>query len=535
MPRGRRGSYTADQGLIQGARDIAQANTYGNKLISDAYGQFGESFNKNFKIIKDEFDKKQKVFDDKMNLIDDQIGDITQLSEDQTNQYTSFFLNKKREYAEIIGQLEDKTLSFEDRSALKFQANSILSSARNSAQQLQSRNGQIAELRDNLSNDRFSNSNFFTDPDKAAKAHDYAFKGYFSIDGKGNIDGDINYNMKATAQAEEFIAMNGKLRDAATKYGIHRQDDFYEDAKRNYNSRLDDSEVLSFMFDDLSSNNGGYFDAIISKQPLRTDEFVKYRDMLSDESTRDEAIKFFKKEVVNELDKGLRNNIKNGIEEYNVKNPQTSSATTGSRSAADEKTQRQQKFIYQTVDEAYNDAYAIRGKDGGFGSKKEEYESIADYINQGLTSLDNELELVYDDSSQTFTLFKGDGEKGYRLRSNIDPNDKEMLMTIFGGGAFGDDNEKTMSQVEDYNEKDYSISFAGGGVDKVKIRGLIYTKEDILNSIKNGKLSRINPDLKGTRVGKREESGIDIDKNSPIYKQLLRMTFLNEADIKFLK
>jgi hypothetical protein len=110
-----------------------------------------------------------------------------------------------------------------------------------------------------------------------------------------------------------------------------------------------------------------------------------------------------------------------------------------------------------------------------------------------------------------------------------------MLMTIFGGGAFDDKNEKTMSQVEDYKEKDYRISFAGGGVDKVKIRGLIYTKEDILNSIKNGKLSRINPDLKGTRVGKREESGIDIDKNSPIYKQLLRMTFLNEADIKFLK
>ena len=535
MPRGRRGSYTADQGLIQGARDIAQANTYGNKLISDAYGQFGESFNKNFKIIKDEFDKKQKLFDDKMNLIDDQVGDITQLSEDQTNQYTSFFLNKKREYAEIIGQLEDKTLSFEDRSALKFQANSILSSARNSAQQLQSRNGQIAELRDNLSNDRFSNSNFFTDPDKAAKAHDYAFKGYFSIDGKGNIDGDINYNMKATAQAEEFIAMNGKLRDAATKYGIPRQDDFYEDAKRNYNSRLDDSEVLSFMFDDLSSNNGGYFDAIISKQPSRTDEFVKYRDMLSDESTRDEAIKFFKKEVVNELDKGLRNNIKNGIEEYNVKNPKTSSATTSGRSAADEKTQRQQEFIYQTVDEAYNDAYAIRGKDGGFGSKKEEYESIADYINQGLTSLNNELKLVYDDSSQTFTLLDVVGEDQYPRATNIDPNDKEMLMTIFGGGAFGDKNEKTMSQVEDYNEKDYSISFAGGGVDKVKIRGLIYTKEDILNSIKNGKLSRINPDLKGTRVGKREESGIDIDKNSPIYKQLLRMTFLNEADIKFLK
>lgn len=429
MPRGRRGSYTADQGLIQGARDIAQANTYGNKLISDAYGQFGESFNKNFKIIKDEFDKKQKVFDDKMNLIDDQVGDITQLSEDQTNQYTSFFLNKKREYAEIIGQLEDKTLSFEDRSALKFQANSILSSARNSAQQLQSRNGQIAELRENLSNDRFSNSNFFTDPDKAAKAHDYAFKGYFSIDGKGNIDGDINYNMKATAQAEEFIAMNGKLRDAATKYGIIKQDDFYEDAIRGYNSRLDDNEVLSFMFDDLSSNNGGYFDAIISKQPTRKDEFVKYRDMLSDESTRDEAIKFFKKEVVNELEQGLRNNIKSGIEEHDARNPQISSTNSARSMTAPERLAVQkQNGIYSVVDSAYK---RYQNKKG-FNTAKTKFKAIANELNVALSQY-SDITLEYNEQTGMFEAIKMIGNKPETINASIDPNNVQLIMQMFGG------------------------------------------------------------------------------------------------------
>lgn len=515
MPRGRRGSYRADQGLIQGARDIAQANTYGNKLISDAYGEFGESFNKNFKILKDNFDKKQKEFNGKMKLIDDQQGDITQLSEDQTNQYTSFFLGKKRDYAEIIRQLEDRTLSFEERSSLKFEANNILASARNSAQQLQSRNTQIATLRDDLINDRFSNSNFFTDPDKAAKAHDYAFKSDFLIDNGGNIDGDLQYNMLATVQAEEFLVMASKLRDQATKYGIEKEDDFYEQAERGYRSRLDDDEVLSFMFDDLSINNGGYFENIISAEPTRKNELIKYRDMLANESTRDEAIRYFKDTVIDELSFGLKNNIDNGLAEYKKKNPKAVIPdNTGDGLTAAERLRKEQKDgISQAVVAAYN-----KVKDNPYETEREEYEYIALQINKGLNSYDLKKQIKYNEDSGKFDLKFIDSEKEIDDITGIDPNDVDGIVKMLAGMTAG------IKDNIEYQPGDYGITISGEKMNKVTIKGVTYTKKEVLDGIKKGKLIKLGPIV---------TPEVPIAIGSALYNELLQSDFISEIDLNF--
>ena len=423
------------------------------------------------------------------------------------------------------------------RDALRIEMNEILSTVQRSAGSMEGMSNYFNELSTLAENGGVSDANGLINPEKAKNTFNFALGKSYDFDQKtGTFNYETEIYQKAVKTADDFFVDTAKGYEYGKQTGLQLTDTEIDLKRQYYNKNLNENDVISLLFDDFAFNDDGYYDATMKSNEVNTavkSEYKRNFEMLKKGRGTEEykdAIKFFKEQVAEKLTEGYKSRAAAGAGEFKTPNVVVTPPT-----AAEAKEQRKQKFIYNTIDNAYNDANAIRNRVGGFGSQKEEYESIANYINEGLTSLDNELELVYDDSSQTFTLFKGDGEKGYRLRSNIDPNDKEMLMTIFGGGAFGDDNEKIMSQVEDYNEKDYSISFAGGGVDKVKIRGLIYTKEDILNSIKNGKLSRINPDLKGTRVGKREESGIDIDKNSPIYKQLLRMTFLNEADIKFLK
>ncbi len=539
MPRRRGirgGSTRADGTLVQGA-----ATAFGpTASVGAGVAQgFQSTFMDTFKYVKAEKDKDYARVEEEFYKTFDQVEalqkDYNVLDKDQQNLLQPWLRNKKQELYDIKKKMQNAPRN--QRDALRIEMNDILSTVQRSAGSMEGMSNYFNELSTLAENGGVSDANGLINPEKAKNTFNFALGKSYDFDQKtGTFNYETEIYQKAVKTADDFFVDTAKAYEYGKKTGVKLTEDEIDIKRQYYNKNLSENDVVSLLFDDFAFNDDGYYDATMKSSEVTTgvrSEYKRNFEMLKKgRGTKEykDAIKFFKEQVTEKLTEGYKSRSDAGADEFKAPDAAVTPPT-----AAEVKEQRKQTFVYNTIDNAYNDANAIRNRGGGFGSQKEEYESIANYINEGLTSLDNELELVYDDSSQTFTLFKGDGEKGYRLRSNIDPNDKQMLMTIFGGGAFGEKNERIISGAGEYEEKDYGIAFASMSDEdlKVKIRGLIYTKEDIMESIKRGKLSRINPDLKGTVIGKREESGIDIDKNSPIYKQLLQMNFINEADINF--
>ena len=326
----------ADKGLIKGAAQLAQTNLIAQQQKMQAIEGFGQTFASVYNMVREQKAAEQlaerELYEDQRARYKEEMQDINDvdysfeaLNAEQVNMYREFATSKKQRYSEIFYELENKSLSQQQRNDLEFEKSVILSDIRNSAASLSSATEKLNTTRDSYEAGNISESNFYTNPGSMSSLYDTMMRTNFSIDERGNAVVNTNYNLKATEQASDFIKINEDLRKQIRTYGNSVNPMSTEEdrllRKNKIESSLDDGEVLSFMFDDLDINNGGYYNSVISKNPSKKDEFNKMKQNLSDINKRKEAVAYFKNIVSDELGKGLEANIKAGLQEYNIKNP----------------------------------------------------------------------------------------------------------------------------------------------------------------------------------------------------------------------
>ena len=296
---------------------------------------FGQTFASVYNMVREQKAAEQlaerELYEDQRARYKEEMQDVNDvdysfeaLNAEQVNMYREFATSKKQRYSEIFYELENKSLSQQQRNDLEFEKSVILSDIRNSAASLSSATEKLNTTRDSYEAGNISESNFYTNPGSMSSLYDTMMRTNFSIDERGNAVVNTNYNLKATEQASDFIKINEDLRKQIRTYGNSVNPMSTEEdrllRKNKIESSLDDGEVLSFMFDDLDINNGGYYNSVISKNPSKKDEFNKMKQNLSDINKRKEAVAYFKNIVSDELGKGLEANIKAGLQEYNIKN-----------------------------------------------------------------------------------------------------------------------------------------------------------------------------------------------------------------------
>lgn len=326
----------ADKGLIKGAAQLAQTNLIAQQQKMQAIEGFGQTFASVYNMVREQKAAEQlaerELYEDQRARYKEEMQDVNDvdysfeaLNAEQVNMYREFATSKKQRYSEIFYELENKSLSQQQRNDLEFEKSVILSDIRNSAASLSSATEKLNTTRDSYEAGNISESNFYTNPGSMSSLYDTMMRTNFSIDERGNAVVNTNYNLKATEQASDFIKINEDLRKQIRTYGNSVNPMSTEEdrllRKNKIESSLDDGEVLSFMFDDLDINNGGYYNSVISKNPSKKDEFNKMKQNLSDINKRKEAVAYFKNIVSDELGKGLEANIKAGLQEYNIKNP----------------------------------------------------------------------------------------------------------------------------------------------------------------------------------------------------------------------
>lgn len=326
----------ADKGLIKGAAQLAQTNLIAQQQKMQAIEGFGQTFASVYNMVREQkaaeqlaerelYEDQRARYKEEMQNINDVDYSFEALNAEQVNMYREFATSKKQRYSEIFYELENKSLSQQQRNDLEFEKSVILSDIRNSAASLSSATEKLNTTRDSYEAGNISESNFYTNPGSMSSLYDTMMRTNFSIDERGNAVVNTNYNLKATEQASDFIKINEDLRKQIRTYGNSVNPMSTEEdrllRKNKIESSLDDGEVLSFMFDDLDINNGGYYNSVISKNPSKKDEFNKMKQNLSDINKRKEAVAYFKNIVSDELGKGLEANIKAGLQEYNIKNP----------------------------------------------------------------------------------------------------------------------------------------------------------------------------------------------------------------------
>ena len=324
----------ADKGLIKGAAQLAQTNLIAQQQKMQAIEGFGQTFSSVYNMIqqqknaeklaeKELYEDQRARYKEEMKDVNDVDYSFEALNAEQVNMYREFATGKKQRYSEIFYELENKSLTQQQRNDLEFEKSVILSDLRNSAASLASATERQNKTRESYEAGDISDSNFYTDPGSMSNLYDTMMRNNFSIDERGNAIVDTNYNLKATEQANDFIKINEDIRKQVRTYGINpleKEEDKLLRRNKIENS-LDDGEVLSFMFDDLDINNGGYYDSILAKNPQLKNKFNEMRTHLSDPNKRKEAIKYFKSVVSGELMLGIDSNIKAGAREYEVKNP----------------------------------------------------------------------------------------------------------------------------------------------------------------------------------------------------------------------
>tara|TARA_R100001460_G_scaffold21304_1_gene43575 strand:+ start:1019 stop:2422 length:1404 start_codon:yes stop_codon:yes gene_type:complete len=352
----------ADKSLIRGAAQLAQVDLIGQQRKMQAIEGFGKTFSSVYNMIqqqknaeklaeKELYEDQRARYKEEMKDVNDVDYSFEALNAEQVNMYREFATSKKQRYSEIFYELENKSLTQQQRNDLEFEKSVILSDLRNSAASLAKATEKLNETRDSYDSDEISNSNFYTNPGSMSTLYDTMMRNNFSIDERGNAIVNLNYNLKATEQANDFVKINEDIRKQVRTYGINplEKDEDKSLRKNKIKKSLDDNEVLSFMFDDLEINNGGYYDSVLAKNPQFKDEFNKMRTNLSDPNKRKDAVKYFKDIVSDELMKGIESNIQAGEEEYKVKNPQTSgkdsSSGSGKLSLSQQKEEKALSYI----------------------------------------------------------------------------------------------------------------------------------------------------------------------------------------------
>jgi len=324
----------ADKGLIKGAAQLAQTNLIAQQQKMQAIEGFGQTFSSVYNMIqqqknaeklaeKELYEDQRARYKEEMKDVNDVDYSFEALNAEQVNMYREFATGKKQRYSEIFYELENKSLTQQQRNDLEFEKSVILSDLRNSAASLASATERQNKTRESYEAGDISDSNFYTDPGSMSNLYDTMMRNNFSIDERGNAIVNTNYNLKATEQANDFIKINEDIRKQVRTYGINpleKEEDKLLRRNKIENS-LDDGEVLSFMFDDLDINNGGYYDSILAKNPQLKNKFNEMRTHLSDPNKRKEAIKYFKSVVSDELMLGIDSNIQAGTAEYKAKNP----------------------------------------------------------------------------------------------------------------------------------------------------------------------------------------------------------------------
>lgn len=356
----------ADKGLITGAAQLAQSRLVGQQQKMQAIEGFGQTFASVYSMVREQKAAEQlaerELYEDQRTRYNEEMKDVNDvdysfeaLNAEQVNMYREFATSKKQRYSEIFYELENKSLSQQQKNDLEFEKSVILSDLRNSAASLSSATEKLNTIRDSYEAGDISESNFYTNPGSMSSLYDTMMRTNFSIDERGNAVVNTNYNLKATEQAGDFIKINEDLRKSVRTYGnsvnpiLTDEDKLLR--KNKIESSLDDGEVLSFMFDDLDINNGGYYNSVIAKDPSKKDEFNKMKQNLSDPNKRKEAIAYFKNIVSDELGKGLEANIQAGLQEYNIKNPPSSDETGGSSKLSITEQREQKALSY--IDTAY--------------------------------------------------------------------------------------------------------------------------------------------------------------------------------------
>ena len=353
--------------LITGARDIAQAKVKGDQQMYDSLDDWQKPFDTIYKMgqaekasaksAKDAQDKQMADFMGNYDKAQEKITGYDVLNEVQTNSLYSWTSNKRDQYAEIGAQLEDKTLSPEERNKLKFKANEILVSIRNFANNLNDRKANLTITSEELNKEgggNFSYSNIHTDPGRMSDISDQLIHGDLNINDNGSINGNLGYNRKATKEAKfqekqfQKISANVSKEIGEIDTNLQYGEKFYGDQTKKFRNALDDQEALSFMFDDLRINDGGYYDAL--EEQYENDGSQEAQEALNtlnmhvknigkDASSEDRkaAMDYFKDTVAQELTNGLKTVVSSATQKHNAKilaEKKTDSSSSSSSSSS---------------------------------------------------------------------------------------------------------------------------------------------------------------------------------------------------------
>jgi len=327
----------ADKSLIQGAGQLAQARLIGQQQRAKAIDSFSETFTNVYNLIQKqknaEVTAEQKLYEDQRKRYeeyyesaDDVEFNFDVLNADQVNQYRQYTTDKKRRYSQIFFELENRSLTPQQREELEFERVQILSDLSRSAADLKRATEQQNKVNDAFLNDEISYSTFYTNPGLMASIESGLMRTDFKLDQQsGKAQYNFNLNYKAKKRDEDFRKINENTRLDVSKYGqaaspFQDENDIIEKTN-NLNSSLSDKEVLSLLFDKLTVNNGGYYNSILNKTPSLKADFEEQKNNLSNPNKRKEATEYFKDFVVSELVNGIQANIKAGLRIYESKNP----------------------------------------------------------------------------------------------------------------------------------------------------------------------------------------------------------------------
>ena len=222
----------ADKSLIRGAAQLAQVDLIGQQRKMQAIEGFGKTFSSVYNMIqqqknaeklaeKELYEDQRARYKEEMKDVNDVDYSFEALNAEQVNMYREFATSKKQRYSEIFYELENKSLTQQQRNDLEFEKSVILSDLRNSAASLAKATEKLNETRDSYDSDEISNSNFYTNPGSMSTLYDTMMRNNFSIDERGNAIVNLNYNLKATEQANDFVKINEDIRKQVRTYGIN--------------------------------------------------------------------------------------------------------------------------------------------------------------------------------------------------------------------------------------------------------------------------------------------------------------------------